>query len=69
MGHLWEGGVFSPLFAGFPLNFKLLRTYRLKTVLNQCFTGLTAFFRHCRSPFVVGYLSLLAKGFYNKTFR
>ena len=53
--------VLSP--AWFSLYFKLLRLTASKTVLNQCIYWVLGIVSALSFPFVVGYLSLLAKGF------
>lgn len=57
------GGISPPPFAWFSLNFKLLRLTASKTVLNQCIYWVLGIVSALSFPFVVGYLSLLAKGF------
>ena len=47
----------------FSLYFKLLRLTASKTVLNQCIYWVLGIVSALSLPFVVGYLSLLAKGF------
>ena len=47
----------------FSLYFKLLRLTASKTVLNQCIYWVLGILSALSFPFVVGYLSLLAKGF------
>ena len=49
--------------AWFSLYFKLLRLTASKTVLNQCIYWVLGIVSALSLPFVVGYLSLLAKGF------
>ena len=49
--------------AWFSLYFKLLRLTASKTVLNQCIYWVLGIVSALSFPFVVGYLSLLAKGF------
>ncbi len=49
--------------AWFSLYFKLLRLTASKTVLNQCIYWVLGILSALSFPFVVGYLSLLAKGF------
>lgn len=53
--------VLSP--AWFSLYFKLLRLTASKTVLNQCIYWVLGIVSALSFPFVVGYLSLLVKGF------
>lgn len=47
----------------FSLYFKLLRLTASKTVLNQCIYWVLGIVSALSLPFIVGYLSLLAKGF------
>lgn len=47
----------------FSLYFKLLRLTASKTVLNQCIYWVLGILSALSFPFVVGYLSLLVKGF------
>ena len=47
----------------FSLYFKLLRLTTSKTVLNQCIYWVLGIVSALSFPFIVGYLSLLAKGF------
>ena len=47
----------------FSLYFKLLRLTASKTVLNQCIYWVLGIVSALSFPFIVGYLSLLAKGF------
>lgn len=49
--------------ACFSLYFKLLRLTASKTVLNQCIYWVLGIVSALSFPFIVGYLSLLAKGF------
>ena len=49
--------------AWFSLYFKLLRLTASKTVLNQCIYWVLGIVSALSFPFIVGYLSLLAKGF------
>lgn len=49
--------------AWFSLYFKLLRLTASKTVLNQCIYWVLGILSALSFSFVVGYLSLLAKGF------
>ena len=49
--------------AGFSLYFKLLRLTASKTVLNQCIYWGLGIVSALSFPFVLGYLSLLVKGF------
>ena len=49
--------------AWFSLYFKLLRLTASKTVLNQCIYWVLGIVSALSLPFVLGYLSLLAKGF------
>lgn len=49
--------------AWFSLYFKLLRLTASKTVLNQCIYWVLGILSALSLPFVVGYLSLLVKGF------
>ena len=49
--------------AWFSLYFKLLRLTAAKSVLNQCIYWVLGIVSALSLPFVVGYLSLLAKGF------
>ena len=49
--------------AWFSLYFKLLRLTASKTVLNQCIYWVLGIVSALSLPFVVAYLSLLAKGF------
>ena len=63
MGICREGGcIFTP-FAWFSLYFKLLRLTASKTVLNRCIYWVLGILSALSFPFVVGYLSLLIKGF------
>ena len=47
----------------FSLYFKLLRLTASKTVLNQCIYWVLGIVSALSFPFIVGYFSLLAKGF------
>ena len=49
--------------AWFSLYFKLLRLTASKTVLNQCIYWVLGIVSALSFPFIVGYFSLLAKGF------
>nr|WP_311460319.1 hypothetical protein [uncultured Neisseria sp.] len=53
---------FTP-FVWFALYFKLLRLTASKTVLNQCIYWVLGMVSALSLPFVLGYLSLLAKDF------
>lgn len=53
----------------FSLYFKLLRLTASKTVLNQCIYWVLGIVSALSFPFVVGYLSLLAKGFLQLSFQ
>jgi len=57
-----RGCIFTP-FASFALYLKLLRLTAAKSVLNQCIYWMLGIVSALSFPFVVGYLSLLAKGF------